>query len=330
MAVTGTGTQADPFVVHSYDEFISLSNHIPVADASVYIKWFDTPNQVIDCNDYGSEFKWGQFVSRADVTTYIDLNGCTIKNFLIDSDRTMFYAVGYNDTMPRWHAAKIEVSNGSIRNVFMASATSKLIYGEVTLHDVSVSMNAAGTTAIPISGISGGKSCYMDNCALYLVCSTLNTGIMGYVIGSDTDIELHIANQNNKDMFPNSTFTDCRFTGKVSGIGRTFEYNTDTCVLDWCGMNSKTLNFTNCVVDLDLTDGRILGYTHAGSKYDVFLTYNGANVNTNVVCNSHRPIDEGHEGYYGRETAWNFMTHEQIRDGAYLNSKGFTVVEVGG
>lgn len=325
MAVTGTGTQADPFVVHSYDEFMSLSNHIPVEDASVYIKWFDTPNQVIDCNDYGSEFKWGQFVSRADVTTYIDLNGCTIKNFLIDSDHTMFYAVGYNDTMPRWHAAKIEVSNGSIRNVFMASATSKLIYGEVTLHDVSVSMNAAGTTAIPISGISGGKSCYMDNCALYLVCSTLNTGIMRYVIGSDTDIELHVGNQNGVYMFPDCSFTDCRVQGKISGstssasdssvqqnmvLGSITTYYTD----------SPRTNWVNCVVDLDLTESR---RNDSRGGYHVIYAYSDG-LNTNVMCKDHYPTG------VTPPLAWNYMTHEQIRNGAYLNSKGFVVVEVGG
>lgn len=332
MAITGRGTEQDPFIVHNYSEFISLSGHEPITGTeAVYIKFFDTPNQVIDCNDYGSEFTWDAFTGNARLygkcTYYIDLNGCTIKNFLIKAGTTMFSG----EDQQTWNGSHtwIKISNGSFRNVFMGSATSKFIGMLVTLQDVSVSINIAGTTSTPFEGGNGNGST-IDNSALYIVTSTLATQIMNYLTVSDTDIELHVGNQNNKAMFPNSTFTDCRFTGKVSGIGQTFEYNTDTCVLDWCGMNSKTLNFTNCVVDLDLTDGRIAGYNFGGSKYDVFLGYNGANFNTNVVCNSHRPIDEGHESYYGRETAWNFMSHENIRNGTYLNNAGFTVVEVAG
>lgn len=330
MAVTGTGTQADPFIVTNYTDFMSLSNHGAVEDLSVYIQFFDDehPNQTINCNTYGSEFKWGQFVGKADVTTYINLNGCTIKNFLIDSDCTMFYAVGYNDTMPRWHAAKIEVSNGSIRNVFMASASSKLIYGEVTLRDVSVSMNVAGTTEIPISGISSGKSCYTDNCALYLVCSTLSTSIMRNATASDTDIELHVGNQNNKAIFPDSTFTDCRFQGKIGGRCYAAGVNSDSYVLDQCGLDGKALNFTNCVIDLDLTDS--LGMSDSSYiKYGVFLEYNGYDINTNIICNSHYP-SVGTERQYTYPSSWNYMTHEEMRNGAALNDKGFTVVEVVG
>ena len=324
MAVTGTGTQADPFIVHSYTEFISLSNHAAVADSSVYIQFFDDehPNQTINCNSYGSEFKWGQFVGKADVTTYINLNGCTIKNFLIDSDDTMFYAIGYNDTMPRWHAAKIEVSNGSIRNVFMASASSKLIYGEVTLHDVSISMNTAGTTAIPISGIGSGKSCYMDNCALYLVCSTLSTSIMRYMIGSDTDIELHITDQNQIKLFPDCSFTDCRVQGKISGTSENAEGNNRGVVLGVLSSNyaSSLTQWTNCVFDVDLTE---INTPSSFQPLDVIYSFS-TGINTNVICNSHYPTGKT------PPSVWNYMSHENIRNGTHLNNAGFTVVEVVG
>ena len=61
MAVTGTGTQADPYIVHSYSEFISLSNTM---GSTGYIQFFENenPNQVIDCNAYGADFKWHSFV----------------------------------------------------------------------------------------------------------------------------------------------------------------------------------------------------------------------------------------------------------------------------
>lgn len=326
MAVTGSGTQADPYIVHNYSEFISLSNTI---GTTAYIQFFENenPNQVIDCNNYGSEFKWGAFKplwANDNGKIYINLNGCTIKNLIIADGQKMFSGVYAGNSRTEMD---LYISNGSIRNVFMGSPTSKFCGDYVELHDVSISINTSGSTVVPFDGTD---HLIIDNCAIYLVASTLNTSLIKGAQITDTDIELHVSNQNNKTMFPSSTFTDCRITGKVSGVGQTFEYNTDTCVLDWCGMNSKTLNFTNCVVDLDLTDGRIAGYNFGGSKYDVFLTYNGTNVNTNVICNSHRPIDEGHEQYYGRETSWNFMSHENIRNGTYLNNAGFTVVEVVG
>lgn len=324
MAVTGSGTQADPFIVTNYTDFMSLSNHAAVEDSSVYIQFFDNehPNQTINCNTYGSEFKWGQFVGKADVTTYINLNGCTIKNFLIDSDCTMFYAVGYNDTMPRWHAAKIEVSNGSIRNVFMASASSKLIYGEVTLRDVSISMNVAGTTAIPISGIATGKPCYIDNCALYLVCSTLSTSIMRYVTVSDSDIELYITNQNQIKLFPDCSFTDCRVQGKISGTSENAEGSNRGVVLGVLSSNynASLTQWVNCVFDVDLTQ---INTPADYQPLDVIYSFS-TGINTNVICKSHYPTGKT------APSNWNFMSHENIRNGTYLNNAGFTVVEVVG
>jgi len=125
MAITGTGTQQDPFVVHSYNEFISLSKHSVLENEAVYIKWFDEPNQVLDCNIYGTSFKWGEFgtkapVTEGNVTFYIDLNGCTIKNFLIEDGKYMFKSEGASNGF----TCKIIVSNGSLRNVFLGSATS--------------------------------------------------------------------------------------------------------------------------------------------------------------------------------------------------------------
>lgn len=342
MAVTGTGTQADPFVVHSYSEFISLSGHVGVADSSVHIKWFDEPKQVLDCNDYGSEFKWGPFttnINYASVTYYIDLNGCTIKNFLIADGVTMFEgdysamtgAVGKivicDKTSKRVdnEEEETEKKTGSLRNVFMGSATSKICGDYVEFHDVSISANVAGSTVIPFDG---DGNLVIDNSAIYLQAGTLNTSLFNNAIITDTDLELHIGDQNQKNIFASTNLTDCRIQGKISGYGLSTGYNADTCVLDHCGLDGKSLNYTNCVIDLDLTDSRIISYGYGGSRYDVFLNYNGYNFNTNVICNSHHPNDTGHESSYDYQSDWNFMSHSLMRNGAYLNNQGFTVVEV--
>lgn len=325
MAVTGIGTEENPFIVHSYDEFISLSNHAAVENSSVYIKWFDRANQVVDCNDYGSEFKWGQFVGKADVTTYIDLNGCTIKNFMIDDNCAMFYAVGFNDTYPRWHAAKIKVSNGYIRNVFMASASSKFIVGQVDLgNGVSISINASGTTGNLIAGVSNDKRCTIDNAAIYGVHSKLYAHLIDYTTITDTDMEFHITDMNSLFLFGYCDVKDCRIQGKLGGLfyrtGDYLSFHFDVIGYNYGSSSAEAkLVLTNCVIDIDISEATL---NWSGATVNMIGIYNDASLNTNVICKSHWTPE------YSVPLVWNYMTHEQIRNGAYLNSQGFTVVEL--
>jgi len=320
MAVTGSGTQTDPWIVHNYDEFMSLSGTL---NNTTYIQFFDTPNQVIDCNTYGSEFKWHAFVpsngNQGTATIYINLNGCTIKNFLIADGETMFKGQYWDSTA---HLGKISISNGSLRNVFMGSATSKLFAEYVEWHDVSISINVAGTTTIPFGHTDlNTDSSKMDNCAIYLVASTLVTHLIKKVDLSDTDIELHVGNQNSVSMFPNCNFTDCRVQGKISGEVSKVNGGWLSSVLGSIQSNygDYLTIWTNCVIDLDLTD-----MTDSTMHQLLVIAYDDGNLNTNVICKSHYPAGQT------PPTLWNYMTHEQIRNGEYLNSKGFTVVEVVG
>ena len=326
MAITGTGTEQDPFIVHDYSEFISLSGHEPISDTeAVYIKFFDTPNHTIDCNGYGSEFTWDAFTGNArlygNCTYYIDLNGCTIKNFLIKAGATMFSG----EDQHVWNGSYtwIKISNGSFKNVFMGSATSKFIGQLVTLQDISVSINIAGTTAIPFDGGSNGST--IDNSAFYIVASTLSTNLMYKVTVSDTDIELHVSNQNSQSMFPNCSFTDCRFQGEIGGLAiKTGNYPTYHFVVLGINTNGSQSNdtvLTNCVVDIDISD---MTLNWSGAVVCFYAPSNGATLNTNVFCYSHYPET------YNHPADWNYMSHENIRNGTYLNNAGFTVVEVAG
>lgn len=338
MAVTGSGTQADPYIVTNYEDFTSLSNHEYPSDRHMYIQ-FNVPGSVIDCNTYGSEFKWDTFVagtpegSRDTLQYYVDinLNGTTIKNFIIKEDVPMFRAKRKGD-MYGWANAHIIVKNGSFRNVFMGSATSKIAVAEndgptIEFSNISFSTNTTGLT-VPVFDGGNGKRISFDNCALYLVQATLTTGIMSQCASTDTDFELHINNQNSQVMFPDCSFTDCRLQGKIGGRCVRAGVNNDSFVFDQCGLNGKALDFTNCVIDLDLTDSLGIDDT-SYIRYGALLDYNGYSINTNVICNSHYP-SVGGERQYRYPSSWNYMTHEQIRDATYLNSKGFVVVDVSG
>lgn len=351
MAVTGSGTQADPYIVTNYTDFISLSNHEYPSDRHMYIQFFDNehPNQTIDCNTYGSEFKWDTFLagtpsgSTDTLQFYVDinLNGCTIKNFLIKEGVPMFRAKRRGDIYG-WANAHIIIHDGSLRNVFMGSTTSKIAVAEndgasVEFDNVSFSINSTGSTEVIFDG-GNGYNMIFDNCALYLVCTTLNAPIGAMCVFTDTDIELHINNQNGIIPFRGygsygtySSLTDCRIQGKIGGTTFPHAENGRYSVLGCATpFNSSDTNgvckLVNCVVDLDLTDSYI---TEGGTvNYYIYKASGTTDLNTNVLCKSHYPSDG--EFRYVYPSDWNYMTHEQIRNGSYLNEHGFTVVEVVG
>lgn len=341
MAITGTGTQADPFVVHSYDEFMTLSDSGHSGSANIYIKWFDNPNQVLDCNTYGSEFKWGQFDNgsnggNARYIIDIDLNGATIKNFFIDDGKAMFNSISRGgDT---GSLGIINVRNGFLRNIFLGSSTSKLSNGAVNFYDVSISANISGSNDEFIDGFWNGSIddflTHIDNCAFYLVASTLNYSIMANPRMTDTDIELHVSNLNGKVPFRGDRndrpcyLTDCRITGKLSGDVHTSNYSVQTplgSASSYNGGDNELCQFTNCVIDLDLTDSTVGSYHNV--NYNIVNASGSTKMNTNVICKSHYPSIGTQQGLE-YPTVWNYMAHEDIRNGTYLNNAGFTVVEV--
>lgn len=335
MAVTGSGTQADPFIVHSYDEFMSTNSMLSGVGNDIYIQFFEDnmPNQTINCNSYGSEFKWHQYSSVGGlfINVHINLNGCTIKNFLIADGESMFPG---ESTQYRQSIA-FYISNGSFRNVFLGSATSKFCTDYVHFQDVSISFNFAGTTVTPFEG-NGNVT--FDNCAMYLVGSTLQAPIITRATLTDTDIELHISNLNGNIPFSGndwqnySTLQDCRIQGKLGGNVHNSNFASCGTVL---GIPTENTNadhqlcqYINCVVDLDLTDTTFTerGY---GSAYKIIAASGSTYLNTNVICNSHYP-SSGEASGLVYPTDWNYMSHENIRNGTYLNNAGFTVVEVVG
>ena len=323
MAVTGSGTSQDPFVVHSYSEFISLSEHSRISGTeAVYIKWFDEPKQVLDCKTYGTEFRWDEFTtknpsSEGSNTFYIDLNGATIMNFLIAPGKTMFNPKGYAGG----YTCKMEVYNGAIRNVFMGSATSKVCGDYVTFHDVSLSVNVVGTTSTIFNGNSNAT---MDNCSLNLTASTLTAPLMTKFIVSDTDIEVYVSDVNQQIIFQQCTLTDCRLQGKISGTIKYYaNKNTILGITSGSGATAPNVcSMINCVVDVDFE-----GIQVSNTNYkSVAILYENANgeLNTNVFCNTHLPSDKG----YIYPDNWHYISHPLIRNGAYLNAQGFLVVEV--
>ena len=79
---------------------------------------------------------------------------------------------------------------------------------------------------------------------------------------------------------------------------------------------------TNCVVDVDYNDITISNPNY--KTVSILREMNPSELNTTIFCNTHLPADKD----YTYPTLWNYISHPLMRNGAYLNNAGFTVVEV--
>lgn len=203
MAITGTGTQADPWIVHNYDEIKDvLVNKI---SNNTYAKLAND----IDCNEYGDTWEWETIKLRANWVFEFDLGGHTIKNIIIKSENSLFYGKSTVNV----------IRNGKILNVFNNAGESVIAGNGLTLKDISMSINGTGLTDCAFNQIS------MDNCAVYFKSNKLNNEVfLRANITSpfkNTDFYLDISNVNSKKIFGGSsnylTIDNCRISGKLRG-----------------------------------------------------------------------------------------------------------------
>ena len=203
MAITGTGTKADPWIVHNYDEIKDvLQNKL---DSDTYAKLAND----IDFKDYGDAWEWETITLRANWVFEFDLGGHTIKNIMIKSGNSLFYGKSTVNV----------IRNGKILNVFNNAGASVIDGNGLTLKDISISVNGTGLTDCAFNQIS------MDNCAVYFKSNKLNNEVfLRANITSpfkNTDFYLDISNVNSKKIFGGSnnylTIDNCRISGKLRG-----------------------------------------------------------------------------------------------------------------
>ena len=71
--MTGTGTQADPYIVDNWTEFMMIDTN----SAEIFVRWADAENKTIDFNDIMPE----GFSATVNFPAYVDFNGWTLRNF---------------------------------------------------------------------------------------------------------------------------------------------------------------------------------------------------------------------------------------------------------
>lgn len=294
MAITGTGTQADPWIVHNYDEIKDVFQN-KVSSDYLYAKLAND----IDCNDYGDTWEWGTIKVRASWNFEFDLDGHTIKNIMIKSGNSLFY--GASDLNV--------IHNGKILNVFNNAGESVIAGNGLTLKDISMSVNGNGLTSY------GFNNVFFENCAVYykssklqsnIICSGSAFGGVDGVGAKNCDFYFDVNNMNDKNLINSLNginYDNCRFRGSVSGASNSY-YLLDSgkCI--------------NSVVEIDT---RNMAWGNMGSSFmrPCKLTSTGI-INTEISPN-----------LIGGTSGLTNCTTAQMRDVDYLNSIGFAVVKVG-
>lgn len=285
MAITGTGTQSDPWIVHSYSEIKSCIGDLD-SSRTYYIKLGND----IDCNSYGTDFKWEVVRVLNDYVKYVfDLDGHTIKNIQIAPNNCMFTFGA---------SAQCIIKNGKILNVFMNGSNGFCnytggLYSYSKLQNVNVSANATGALSYPFY-------CGFDSCAIYVEGGSYDYSVFDIPssVGAkmkNTDVLLN--NSKGYRLFSDTstdTVIDCRIRG-----------SHDNFITDLSQSSQNVFN--NCVIDLA-----------TNAKYVIDSTGGSC---TGVINEDKMP-----SGF--TDNGMTRVTSQEIINGDALRAKGFVVVNV--
>lgn len=306
MAITGTGTEQDPFIVHSYDEIVeAVTSHYGTGATPYYSRLAND----INCNDYGVDWEWEtiELASNASGRTHadiLDLNGHTIKNVYIANSNYLFK--GVNSSYPA------EVKNGKILNIFGNSPQGAFTMMDVT--NISVSMEIVHPNSHVIS------TCKVHNCAIYAII--LDFGSLSLIyFGSNTAIknvdiylEAYNTGANAMAIRPSGTFT----CDSVRLIGKAVPASS-TSPQDFRFSNQKMYN---SVIDFDMT-----AFIYPDTTTGTTTVLGGSGDNTTVI-NKSKINGSGYQRYTIPTGYLQATSTEQMKVGADLRSLGFLVVNV--
>lgn len=277
--ITGTGTEADPFVVHSYDELKEKLNINSASDCYITLE----ENAVIDCNDYGVDWEWSSI--RCNCNGHLNLNGGLIKNAIIAENSNMFEVTVYNRSL--------EISNGRMLNILGDNAK-YIIYAigkGVKLTNVTMSIDGDDLSDSPFYGFvtpSNTSVCFKSRkfrgnsfmfgspsmCDFYVDIDDINTK---YLADADT------------------TWSDCRMRGEIGGNFYVYQnvappfprMSLKSCVFD---IDCKTTNMTNLVLTRGVRTNTVV---NADKLPDGYTEVNSLNITSEQITSASSLNDKG-------------------------------------
>ena len=332
MAITGGGTEQNPWLIHSYDELKAITTDTfggyspSAANTTMYIKL----DNDINCNDYGETFEWetitlGNYSHYTGCRYVFDLGGYTIKNVKVKAANKMFVFGGAISGGQNVHAT---LQNGKILNVFLTGAVG-FVSGYVDMSNISISINGTDATGIIFENIEDGN--IIQDCAIYFETAKLNNGLFmaqyhygDYDFLKNCDIELHINNLNSQQIIGRSGYSGAihscealRITGKIAGSPPRYRiYNGTSYYALLSGGAITSLN-SSCI-SVDFSEVAL------GSGESRFDSITGGTLTGTVVNKS-----IGSSVWTGRTDSY-LVTDEEVINGNALRAAGFTVVNVVG
>lgn len=290
MAITGSGTEQDPFIVHSYDELRELKTCRNGSNL-LYAKLAND----INCNDYDVDFEW-ETVEIGDsnsggMAMELDLDGHTVKNIKVKAGSKLF-------DLKRFSQSYSAMKNGKILNAFLNNAHSGIVGASSynLLQNLSISINATGITDRVFNSVG------IDSCAIYIESFGFSSQPFYNCTLVNSDLKFIVEDLNTRALFSGGSLSDCRMTGKCKG----------RVASPVTGVTSN-----NCVFSVDLTEANRGSY--AGT-INAFSSGSG-------ICNISLPPPD--VALSGGGNVIN-VTSEEIVNGDALRAKGFLVVNVVG
>lgn len=177
-AITGAGTENNPYVIHNYNELkwcCEDADAVPEGQDKtdyVYVKL----NNDIDCSTYGMSFRWCITCEHA---VDIHLNSKAIENFYIQPAQYMF-------VVPIT-ARNLSVHDGKILNVYgdwiynSTSVLSPASGDTINFKNVSMSIDVSNLSSQILIYSANGYALTMTNCTIDLKGSSISKGGVMYL-----------------------------------------------------------------------------------------------------------------------------------------------------
>lgn len=304
MAITGTGTQGDPYIVHNYSELRELYTF-----SGNEMKYAKLAND-INCNDYGEDFEW-ETVRLGDgnssgMTMILDLDGHTISNTFIALNQTMFQLEQYTERGSK-------IINGKLANIFNKPNSNKaFITGgsmDCEVQDLSISACCSAGSCGILEGLTPKNvSAYIYNYGsvrnLFLKANSPACIVKNCYINIDggNNVTSPIININNTSIYG---VQDCKITGTVKG--------------SVCSKFVADTKMNQCVVHIDASEA-----TYGGGMSGTIKTL--CVPNSNGVCNVTDLPTDASAFYYASGLAE--CTRQEMYNASALRAKGFNVISV--
>ena len=232
--MTGTGTQADPYIVDNWEDFIGISSK-----SDIYVRWADSDNKVIDFNEVNPQ----GYTKSITFPANVDFNGWTLRNFHSTASTAIKYGSG----------ASYAIKNLIFENFYIMSNT--FIYGQYIIENCTFSGLIQCDTVRVFQGC--GLVCSAVNIRINTTNSTYLTNSNEFVNSKseirNSDIVLDIHGGNTVEIC-DKTITNSRISGKISAT-TPVKISNSSCLFNIINLESnQPLKYTSSGISVYNSD----------------------------------------------------------------------------